>query len=302
MENKYYTLLVIPQRKGSIKKLGISTAFLTVIFVAISTLLLSFCYLSYSYIDARDKMGELARLEQVTSLQKDRLDYLASKVDDFEKRMISLAQFDKKIRIMTNLDNNQNTSQLLGVGGPMSEEESTVSQAAELNSALIDRIHDNMDTLLDEADLRRDSFTELLDFLGKQKSILASTPSIWPTIGWITSEFGYRVSPFTGKREFHRGIDIATEIGKEIVAPADGFVSNVSMQRGMGNMIKINHGNGVVTIYGHLLKKSNVRKGQKVTRGDVIGYVGNSGRSTGPHLHYGVCIDGVYVNPRRHLF
>lgn len=302
MENKYYTLLVIPQRKGSIKKLGISTVFLTVIFVAISTLLLSFCYLSYSYIDARDKMGELARLEQVTSLQKDRLDYLASKVDDFEKRMISLAQFDKKIRIMTNLDNNQNTSQLLGVGGPMSEEESTVSQAAELNSALIDRIHDNMDTLLDEADLRRDSFTELLDFLGKQKSILASTPSIWPTIGWITSEFGYRVSPFTGKREFHRGIDIATEIGKEIVAPADGFVSNVSMQRGMGNMIKINHGNGVVTIYGHLLKKSNVRKGQKVTRGDVIGYVGNSGRSTGPHLHYGVCIDGVYVNPRRHLF
>jgi len=302
VENKYYTLLVIPQRKGSIKKLGISTVFLTVIFVAISTLLLSFCYLSYSYIDARDKMGELARLEQVTSLQKDRLDYLASKVDDFEKRMISLAQFDKKIRIMTNLDNNQNTSQLLGVGGPMSEEESTVSQAAELNSALIDRIHDNMDTLLDEADLRRDSFTELLDFLGKQKSILASTPSIWPTIGWITSEFGYRVSPFTGKREFHRGIDIATEIGKEIVAPADGFVSNVSMQRGMGNMIKINHGNGVVTIYGHLLKKSNVRKGQKVTRGDVIGYVGNSGRSTGPHLHYGVCIDGVYVNPRRHLF
>ncbi|MBW2630414.1 MAG: peptidoglycan DD-metalloendopeptidase family protein [Deltaproteobacteria bacterium] len=300
--NRYYTFLAIPQGKGSIKKLGVSAAFLSFISVAIITVLLSLCYLSYNYIDTRDKVKELARLEQVTSLQRDRLDFLASKVDDFEKKMMNLAQFDKKIRIMTNLDNNRNNSQLLGVGGPVPEDERTVSHAAEVESALIDRIHDNMDNLLDEAALQKDSFTELLNFLGKQKSILASTPSIWPTIGWVTSEFGYRASPFTGKREFHRGIDIATEIGKEIVAPADGIVAGTSKQRGMGNMVKINHGSGVVTVYGHLLKKGNVKKGHRVRRGDIIGYVGNSGRSTGPHLHYGVCINGVYVNPRRHLF
>jgi len=300
--NRFCTFLAVPQGKGSIKKLSVSYTLLSFISVAIITVLLSLCYLSYSYINTRDKVKELARLEQVTSLQRDRLDFLASKVDDFEKKMISLAQFDKKIRIMTNLDNNRNNSQLLGVGGPVPEDERAVSHAAEVESALIDRIHDNMDNLLDEAALQKDSFAELLNFLGKQKSILASTPSIWPTIGWVTSEFGYRVSPFTGKREFHRGIDIATEIGKEIVAPADGIVTSVSNQRGMGNMVKINHGNGVVTVYGHMLKKGNAKKGQKVKRGDTIGYVGNSGRSTGPHLHYGVCMNGVYVNPRRHLF
>ena len=302
MGNRHYTFLAIPQGKGSTKKLEVSSTLLSFISVAAIAILLSLCYLSYNYIDTRGKVKELASLEQVTSLQRDRLDFLASKVDDFEKKMMNLAQFDKKIRIMTNLDDDHNNSQLLGVGGSAPEDERVVSHAVEVEAALIDRIHDNMDNLLDEAALQKDSFTELLDFLGKQKSILASTPSIWPTIGWVTSEFGYRVSPFTGKREFHRGIDIATEIGKAVLAPADGIVSNVSKQRGMGNMVKINHGSSVVTVYGHLLKKGNVKKGQKVKRGDIIGYVGNSGRSTGPHLHYGVCVNGVFVNPRRHLF
>ncbi len=302
MGNKYYTILAIPQGKGPIKKLRISTKLLSFISIATITALLSICYLSYNYIDTRGKVEELARLEQITFLQRDRLDFLASKVDDFEKKMMNLAQFDKKIRIMTNLDNDHNNSQMLGIGGPVPEEERPVSHAAEMEAALIDRIHNNVDRLLDEAALQEDSFTELLNFLGRQKSILASTPSIWPVIGWVTSEFGYRVSPFTGKREFHRGIDIATEIGKDIVAPADGIVERVSQEIGMGNMVRIDHGNGVVTTYGHLLKKGNVQKGQKVRRGDILGYVGNSGRSTGPHLHYGVCMNDVYVNPRRHLF
>jgi len=302
MGNKYYTILAIPQGKGLIKKVRISATLLSFISILIITALLSICYLSYSYVETRADLKKLAGLERLTSLQRDRLDFLASKVSDFEKKMMHLAQFDKKIRTMTNLDNSHNGSQMLGVGGPVPGEEKAISRAAEVESALIDRIHENMDELLDEAALQRDSFAELLDFLGKQKSILASTPSIWPVIGWTTSEFGYRVSPFTGKREFHRGIDIATEIAREVMAPANGVVARVSEERGMGNLVQINHGNGVVTVYGHLLKKSDVKMGQKVKRGDIIGYVGNSGRSTGPHLHYGVCKDGIYINPRRYLF
>ena len=302
MGNKYYTILAIPQGKGPTKKLRISTTLLSFISIAIITVLLSICYLSYSYVETRDKIKKLASLEQATLFQENQLNFLVSKVSDFEKKMMDLAQFDKKIRIMTNLDNKHSGSSLLGVGGPVPGEGKAISRAAEVEAALIDRIHENMDQLLDESSLQKDSFTELLNFLEKQKSILASTPSIWPVIGWVTSEFGYRVSPFTGKRESHKGIDIATEIGREIVAPADGIVASVAKEKGMGNLVKINHGNGMVTIYGHLLKKSNVKRGQKVKRGDVIGYVGNSGRSTGSHLHYGVCINGVYVNPRRHLF
>ncbi len=302
MGNKYYTILAIPQGKGSIKKVRISATLLSFISILIITALLSICYLSYSYLETRADLEKLARLEQVTSFQRDRLDFLASKVSDFEKKMIHLAQFDKKIRIMTNLDNSRNGSQMLGVGGPVPGEEKSISRSAKVESDLIDKIHENMDELLDEAALQRDRFAELLEFLGKQKSILASTPSIWPVIGWTTSEFGYRVSPFTGMREFHRGIDIATEIGKEVVAPADGVVVSASEERGMGNMVEISHWNGVVTVYGHLLKKGTIKRGQKVKRGDIIGYVGNSGRSTGPHLHYGVCENGIYIDPRRYLF
>ncbi|MBW2560162.1 MAG: M23 family metallopeptidase [Deltaproteobacteria bacterium] len=302
MGNKYYTILAIPQGKGSIRKIRISATLLSFISILIITALLSICYLSYSYVETRADLKKLAGLERLTSLQRDRLDFLASKVSDFEKKMMHLAQFDKKIRVMTNLDNDHNGGEMLGVGGPVSGEDQGISRAAEVESALIDRIHENMDELLDETALQRDSFAELLDFLGKQKSILASTPSIWPVIGWTTSEFGYRVSPFTGKREFHRGIDIAAEIGKEIVAPADGLVSKVLEERGMGNLVQINHGNGVITVYGHLLKKGSVKRGQTVKRGDIIGYIGNSGRSTGPHLHYGVCENGIYINPRRYLF
>jgi hypothetical protein len=302
MGSKYYTILAIPQGKGSIKKIRISATLLSFISILIITALVSIGYLSYNYIETRTDLKKLAGLERLTSLQRDRLDFLASKVSDFEKKMMLLAQFDKKIRVMTNLDNSQNGGQMLGVGGPVPGEEKASSRAAEVESTLIDKIHENIDELLDEAALQKDSFTELLNFLREQKSILAATPSIWPVIGWTTSEFGYRVSPFTGRREFHRGIDIATEIGKEVVAPADGVVSRVGEERSMGNLVEINHGNGLVTVYGHLLNRGDVKRGQKVKRGDVIGYVGNSGRSTGPHLHYGICKDGIYIDPRRYLF
>jgi len=302
MGNTYYTILAIPQGKGSIKKVRMSATLLSFISILIITALLSICYLSYSYVETRADLKKLAGLERLTSLQRDRLDFLASKVSDFEKKMMLLAQFDKKIRVMTNLDNSQSGGQMLGVGGPVPGEEKAISRAAEVEATLIDKIHENIDELLDEAALQKDSFEELLDFLRKQRSILAATPSIWPVIGWTTSEFGYRVSPFTGQREFHRGIDIATEIGKPVVAPADGAISRIGEERGMGNLLEINHGNGLVTVYGHLLNRGDVKRGQKVKRGDIIGYIGNSGRSTGPHLHYGICKDGIYIDPRRYLF
>ena len=302
MGNKYYTILAIPQGKGSIKKFRISTTFLSLVSILLIGSLVSLCYLSYTYVETKAKLLKLTRLERKTLQQEDQLNFLASRVSDFENRMVDLVQFDKKIRIMTNLDNARSGSQLLGVGGPVPEEGRAVSRAAEIESDLIDRIHENMDQLLEESTLQKDSFVELIDFLEKQKSILASTPSIWPVIGWVTSEFGYRISPFTGRRESHKGIDIATEIGREVVTPADGVVVRVAHETSLGNLVKINHGNGMTTIYGHLLNKDDVKKGQEIKRGDVIGYVGNSGRSTGPHLHYSVSVNGVYVNPRRYLF
>lgn len=152
----------------------------------------------------------------------------------------------------------------------------------------------------EDADYREQSFNELLSFLREQKSILAATPSLWPVRGWVTSEFGMRESPFSAGVEFHNGIDIATRYGKEIIAPADGLVVEASNRAADGNYIKIDHGHGYATLYCHLSKFA-VKEGMRVKRGDVIAYVGDTGRSTGSHLHYTVLVNSVSVNPRRYL-
>ncbi len=296
MAGSDYTLLIIPRKKSSVKKVNISGFLVKLVSFLVVAVFLSAAYFSYDYIMIKKEVVELAGLKRLTLVQKEQIDLLVGKIDEFDKKMVDLQQFDKKIRIMTNLERCPGNDQVLGVGGPIPEENNTGSQ-----EILIGNIRKNIDKLLEDATSREKSFKELLEFLEKQKSVLASTPSIWPVMGWVTSEFGYRISAFTGKREFHRGIDIAARLGKEIVAPADGIVADVGKKPGMGNMVKIDHRNGITTCYGHLMKVA-VKKGKRIKREDVIGYIGNSGRSTGPHLHYGVFLNGVPVNPRRYLF
>lgn len=296
MKRNTYTLLIIPQKKSSVKKINVSSMFIKFVSISVVVSLFAIVYFSYDYIKVREDTVELAGLKRLTEVQKEQIDLLVGRIGEFEKKMADLKRFDKKIRIMANLKNSHDNDQVLGVGGPIPEE-----NIMESKEFLIGNIHKNVDKLLEDATSRQKSFKELLEFLEKQKSVLASTPSIWPVMGWVTSEFGYRMSPFTRKREFHKGIDIATRVGKEIVIPADGIVLGVYSKPDMGNMVKIDHGNGISTCYGHLMK-SAVKKGMRIKRGDVIGYVGNSGRSTGPHLHYGVFLNGVPVNPRKYLF
>jgi len=127
-----------------------------------------------------------------------------------------------------------------------------------------------------------------------------SAPNLWPVEGQVTGSFGERIDPFNGEGAFHSGVDIGTNYGHPIVAPADGVVTFTDSLGGYGKAIMINHGNGISTRYGHLAGFA-VAAGQAVHRGDVIGYVGDSGRSTGPHLHYEVRINDTPVNPYKYL-
>jgi murein DD-endopeptidase MepM/ murein hydrolase activator NlpD len=133
-----------------------------------------------------------------------------------------------------------------------------------------------------------------------QRTSLAVVPSLWPVVGEITGHFGERLDPFSGEGAFHAGIDIASHYGDAIRATADGIVQEVGRRSGYGRMIVIDHGFGVTTLYGHL-SAFNTEIGMAVKRGDVIGYEGQSGRSTGPHLHYEVRIYNTPVNPWRYL-
>lgn len=134
----------------------------------------------------------------------------------------------------------------------------------------------------------------------RRHSILAGTPSVCPTKGTITSRFGWRPSPVSGASTYHKGLDIAKNNGAPIVAPANGIVTFAGRQRGYGNCVEIRHANGITTMYAHM-RSYTIKCGQKVKRYDVIGYVGNSGRTTGPHLHYEVRERGKHVDPMKYI-
>jgi murein DD-endopeptidase MepM/ murein hydrolase activator NlpD len=150
------------------------------------------------------------------------------------------------------------------------------------------------------AESRQESLGGLVDGLRGKSRRLASTPSIWPTEGWVTSGYGQRTSPFTGRRQFHSGIDVASRSGMPVVAPARGRVVFAGKKGPLGRTLILDHGYGVRTTYGHN-GKLHVKRGQEVERGEKIAVVGNSGRSTGPHLHYAVQVDGRRVNPMNYI-
>jgi murein DD-endopeptidase MepM/ murein hydrolase activator NlpD len=144
------------------------------------------------------------------------------------------------------------------------------------------------------------SLTEIEGAVKEQEARLKNTPSIWPVQGWVASAYGYRRDPFTGRRAMHPGLDIVAPTGTPIAATAAGRVIYAGWKSGWGRCVEINHGSGVRTFYAHC-RSLKVSRGDNVVRGDVIATVGNSGRSTGTHLHYGVLKGGSWVNPNNYV-
>jgi murein DD-endopeptidase MepM/ murein hydrolase activator NlpD len=151
-----------------------------------------------------------------------------------------------------------------------------------------------------EASRQESSLVTLQEYFREQRSTLASVPSMWPTRGWVTSDFGVRLDPYTAERLMHRGIDIASPTGQAIHAPADGLVERAGTEGGYGKVLIIDHGHGMKTRYGHL-SQIFVKRGDRVKRGSRVAAVGTTGRSTGAHLHYEVRVDGAPENPRKFI-
>lgn len=198
MPKNFYTLLILPKKHSSAKKVSLSSTLVKGVCIFVTGIILFMMYFSYDYIHIRREQAELKRLKLQTVEQREQIDGLVAKVDLF------------------------------------------------------------------------------------------------------SSKFGRRISPFGGEREFHKGLDIATEYGRAVQAPADGVVAEVTYDNDVGRMILIDHGHGLSTSYAHL-SQAAVRPGAPVRKGDRIGYVGNTGRSTGSHLHYSVMLNGVAINPRKYL-
>jgi murein DD-endopeptidase MepM/ murein hydrolase activator NlpD len=157
-----------------------------------------------------------------------------------------------------------------------------------------------IDRAVTQTHLREQGVLQLWETLSERQSLVNATPNIKPARGWFTSRFSYRIDPFNGRPEMHAGLDIAAPPGTPVYAPADGVVSYVGFESGYGRIVSIDHGYGVVTRYGHN-SRVFVEQGQKVTRRDVISAIGSTGRSSGPHVHYEVRVNGVPVDPENYI-
>lgn len=297
-KKRFFTVFIVPQDPSHIRKFKLPLNVLKTIAVAASISFAGFSFILFDYAKVKLKTHELNMLRKENAEQKIQLQAFASKMTDLEFHMAKLKQFDKKLRIITNMEVPADSNQALGIGGPSPEED--MLTLGSVKEGLINQMHSDLDQLKTEAMTREKSFTELHEHLFKQTSLFASTPAIWPTRGWVTSTFGYRISPFSGLKQMHEGMDIANAAGTPVFAPADGIVSKADRENGLGKAIYINHGYGIITKYGHL-SEIYVHVGKRVKRGEKIGAIGNTGMSTGPHMHYEVLVNGVHVNPDKYI-
>lgn len=261
-----------------------------------------------------------ALLTQENLALKKEMQKIQFHLDNLQSSMERMGRFDQKLRALTDVDKDfAKLKGPYGQGGGESDENNSQnfdfgdfrvgSQALEPDpeagqildrrqTFLVQKIYSWMRRLYKDSELQEQSFEELFEVLKGREIQLASTPSIVPVQGWVTSHFGYRLDPFTGRRALHRGMDIAAREGAPVYAPADGVVTFSGSNGSFGDVVMVFHGYGISTLYGHL-DSANVRAGQKIKRGEVIASVGNSGRSTGAHLHYEVIVHGVPVDPRK---
>ena len=306
MQKDEFTVVIFPGAKGSPKKFHLSKTFAKLAFAITGVLILAFLgssvYFVKRYLKLQGNEIELAKIQKESNIRKIQVEKFSHQVKNFETEMARLERFEKKLRVITALEKSpKSVEKNWGVGGPYGLGTSSFKTAIDRGAAsMIERLSNGLDHLDKQAKVQSISFQELDNFFKNQKSLLSSTPSIWPTHGWITSGFGFRKSPFTGLREKHEGWDIAARSGSPVMATADGEVVVEGREYGYGNMIEINHGYGIVTRYGHN-SKHLVKVGDHVKRGQMIALVGSTGRSTGPHLHYEVLLHGIPVSPKNYI-
>jgi len=301
-----YSVVFFPGATASPKRFRISRRWFRIYGYSALVILLgvvsTFIYFSQKYYYLANDEIELTELRRESKIRKVQAEKIATQMKNLESEMARLGRFEKKLRVITAVEDSAQKSETnWGVGGSYGLSSYSLTTALTHESkALANRLSNNLGHLTTQAKIKTISLQELDHFFKNQKSFLQSTPSVWPTRGWVTSGFGYRKSPFTGLREKHEGWDIGARFGSAVRATADGMITVAGRERGYGKLIEIDHGYGVVTRYGHN-SKNLIKVGSKVKRGQIVALVGNTGRSTGPHLHYEVLVNGIPANPKNYI-
>jgi hypothetical protein len=297
----------------SIRLLKLGAVSALVLFVLSGVILVQFIItLPERSLLQRENLALQQELNQI-QFHLDTLQTTVDRVQRFNQKLRALTEVDKEFAKRQQGPLGQGGSEDLTEGdslfhfGDFSVEEASLEIGPESlphldrrQRFLVQKLYSWMGRIYRDSELETQSVEELFEVLKGQKLQLAATPSIMPVRGWVTSHFGYRLDPFSGRRSLHRGLDVAARKGTPIVAPAEGVVSFSGPYGGFGNTVIVFHGYGISTLYAHA-QDLLVRSGQRVNRGDVLGTVGNTGRSTGAHLHYEVRVNGIQVDPRKYI-
>jgi len=299
---KSFTVMILPNPTSKTYRFSITKKQIKTSIIGATLFSLVFFFLVFHFMYKTSDLKNLQTLRKENRVQKVEIQTLSTRITDLNKKMSQLKELDTKIRIIADINPPKDGNPMLAQGGGAEDEMEFLSPTLVSfpQGDSLKKMDRHLARLEEEALAQEVSFVELEAAMKDKRKLWSSTPSIKPVRGWITSGFGKRISPFTGNFSMHRGIDIAARHGTEIVAPANGMVSYVGFDSGLGKVIKVNHGFGMKTVFGHM-SKTEVKIGQKVKRGEVIGYIGNTGRSTGPHLHYSIYVNNVPVNPKRYI-
>ncbi|HKY32271.1 MAG TPA: M23 family metallopeptidase [Candidatus Polarisedimenticolia bacterium] len=282
MSDRRYTIMIIPGTRAKLLRLKVRSSVLFALGSVAVLGLLSAALLPIVYATASHRSRVVASLQE----ENETLREASQEIATLREQVAFFESKASKFALMAGVENIPSAQ---GVGG--------LRQEQVQDTAIVS---DEIDNLKERSGVLRQSFDLLEKVYRDQSLLLSSTPSIAPVKGMIAYGYAWRRDPFTGERAFHKGLDIVAPRGTRVKAPADAVVIKAGREAGYGNVIYLSHGNGLVTRYAHL-DGFSVRPGQDVSRGEIIGYVGNTGRSLGAHLHYEVLVNNTKVDPSQYI-
>lgn len=289
MRKRFYIFFVARDEQGQLRKISIPVQYLYVLLAGAAIGVLSLTGIASSYTRMLQKVAHYNQLRTEESQLKDRYSRLEQVAKERDIQVASLGSL---------------ASEVSALYGLKSDPVLVTASTEQIQEA---QVHSSLDQLYALKHTAMTGAASVGISLGLTKNSTTadwiranSVPNLWPVEGQITGSFGERIDPFNGEGAFHSGVDISAVVGSSVIAPADGTVTFADFQGGYGRMVVVDHGHSITTRYGHLSSFA-VAAGQYVHRGDTLGYVGLSGRSTGPHLHYEVRINETPVNPYKYL-
>lgn len=309
MANRFYTLMIVPEKTAQVRRIVIPAWVLRGALIGLLLLgvLAGIMLLDYWYV--MGQIDENKQLKIESRRLRQQVQIYRNKMDQLDRTMDRLQTFSTRLKVITNIEDRDNQFQSLNqalpdassnVGAPKRTETAEFDPEAILLREDEEKLNQSFLDLNQRSIHLEQNLNELYELLVDQKAFLAALPTRRPAGGVFTAGFGIRKSPFGDRDKMHEGLDIANGTGTHIFSTAHGIVTFAGQKPGYGRIVIIDHGFGLETWYGHT-NKVLVKSGERVRRGQLVAYMGSTGRSTGPHVHYEVRVNGIPVDPLTYI-